>query len=116
MLRSKIHRARVTEILLDYEGSLKLDRAVMEAANIVPFEMVKVYNISNGERFDTYVVPEKRDSGTVGLMGAAARKGAVGDLIIIATYVLVDEAQIEGYVPTIVHVDGRNRVSSISTA
>jgi aspartate 1-decarboxylase len=116
MLKSKIHRARVTETLLDYEGSLKLDRGLMEAANIVPFEMVKVYNISNGERFDTYVVPGKRDSGTVGLMGAAARKGVVGDLIIIATYVLVDETQVEGYTPIIVHVDDKNRVSITSTA
>lgn len=116
MLKSKIHRARVTETLLDYEGSLKLDRALMDAANIVTFEMVKVYNISNGERFDTYIVPEECDSGTVGLMGAAARKGVVGDLIIIATYVLVDETQIEGYTPIIVHVDDKNRVRITSTA
>lgn len=111
MLKSKIHRAMVTEARLDYEGSLTIDKALMEAADIAPFEMVKVYNISNGERFDTYVMPGRRNSGTIGLNGAAARKGNVGDLIIVATYMIFDESHVKDYNPVIIHVDNRNKVS-----
>lgn len=110
VLKSKIHRATVTEAHLDYDGSLTIDESLMEVADIRPFEMVKVYNISNGERFDTYVISGKRDSGVIGLNGATARKGAIGDLIIIATYVLLDESHVKNYMPNIVHVDSKNRV------
>ena len=88
MLKSKIHRATVTGADLNYEGSLTLDKDFMELADLRPFEQVKVYNISNGERFDTYVIEGKRGSKEVCLNGAAARKGAVGDLIIVASYAL----------------------------
>ena len=111
MLKSKIHGATVTEARLDYEGSLTIDKALMDAADIAPFEMVKVYNISNGERFDTYVIPGRRNSGTIGLNGAAARKGNMGDLIIVATYIIFDESHAKDYNPIIIHVDSRNKVS-----
>ena len=83
MLKSKIHRATITDADLNYEGSLTIDSRLMEAADLFPFEQILVYNISNGNRFDTYVIEGKRGSGSICLNGAAARKGAPGDLIII---------------------------------
>ena len=87
-LKSKIHRAVVTGTELNYEGSLALDSSLMKAAGILPYEMVHIYNISNGDRFETYVIEAPEKSGVVCLNGAAARKGAPGDLIIIASYVM----------------------------
>lgn len=110
ILKAKIHRATVTESDLNYEGSLTIDRDLMDAAGILPFEKVKVYNIHNGERFDTYVIEGKRGTGVIGLNGAAARKGLVGDLIIIATYSAVDERELDGYKPTILLLDENNNV------
>lgn len=110
MLKAKIHRATVTESDLNYEGSLTIDRDLMDAADIAPFEMVKVYNINNGERFDTYVIEGERGSGVIGLNGAAARKGLVGDLVIIATYTSVAPGEQEGYEPTILLLDANNKV------
>lgn len=110
VLKAKIHRARITEANLNYEGSLTVDRDLMDAAGLVPFEQIKVYNINNGERFETYVIEGERGSGVIGLNGAAARKGLAGDLIIIATYVLLEESRLEGYKPTILLLDGKNRV------
>ena len=110
VLKAKIHRATVTESDLNYEGSLTVDRDLMDAAGLVPFEQVKVYNINNGERFDTYVIEGGRGTGVIGLNGAAARKGLVGDLIIIATYAWVSDDELEGYQPTILLLDANNRV------
>lgn len=110
MLKAKIHRATVTESDLNYEGSLTVDRDLMDAADIVPFERVKVYNIHNGERFDTYVIEGKRGTGVIGLNGAAARKGLVGDLIIVATYTAVAEDELAGYEPTILLLDENNKI------
>jgi aspartate 1-decarboxylase len=110
MLKAKIHRATVTESDLNYEGSLTVDRNLMDAAGIVPFEKIKVYNIHNGERFDTYVIEGERGTGVIGLNGAAARKGLVGDLIIIATYTAVAEDELAGYEPTILLLDENNMV------
>lgn len=110
MLKAKIHRATVTESDLNYEGSLTVDRDLMDAAGIVPFEKIKVYNIHNGERFDTYVIEGERGTGVIGLNGAAARKGLVGDLIIVATYTAVAENELAGYEPTILLLDENNKV------
>ena len=110
VLKAKIHRATVTEADLNYEGSLTVDRNLMDAAGIIPFEQVKVYNINNGERFDTYAIEGDRGSGVIGLNGAAARKGMVGDLIIIATYAMIDDAKIKGYKPAILLLDEHNKV------
>jgi len=111
MLKSKIHRATITQANLDYEGSLTVDGDLMRTADMVPFERVHVYNIHTGDRFETYVIEGEAGSGVIGLNGAAARKGMVGDLIIVATYVMVDERELDGYRPTILLVDGANRVT-----
>ncbi len=110
VLKSKIHRATVTEADLNYEGSLTIDRQLMDAAGIVPFEQVKVYNINNGERFDTYAIEGAPGSGVIGLNGAAARRGHVGDLIIIVCYALYTDEELAGFRPDILLLDERNRV------
>jgi aspartate 1-decarboxylase len=88
-LKSKIHRATVTQVDLNYEGSLGVDADLMKAADILPYELVQVYNINNGERFETYAIEESAGSGTIALKGAAARKGTLGDLIIITCYTTI---------------------------
>lgn len=112
MLKSKIHRATVTEADLNYEGSLTIDKELMEAVGLHDFEQVKVYNIYNGERFDTYAIPGKPGSGVIGLNGAAARKGAVGDLIIIVSYALYTEEEVAVHEPKVVLVDEANRIKN----
>ncbi|MGD9022557.1 MAG: aspartate 1-decarboxylase [Deltaproteobacteria bacterium] len=109
-LKSKIHRATVTQVDIDYEGSLGVDADLMKAANMLPYEMVQVYSISNGERFETYVIPEAAGSGTIALKGAAAWKGAPGDLIIITCYTTIDDEDAGGFVPAVILVDKNNRI------
>lgn len=113
MFASKIHRARVTEANLDYEGSITVDVALLEAAGILPYEQVHIYNISNGQRFETYAIDGEKGSGVICLNGAAARCVAVGDLIIIATYGMVDEREALNWKPTVVKVDANNRIQKI---
>lgn len=109
MLKSKIHRATVTEANLGYEGSLTIDADLMRRADILPYEMVHIFNISNGERFQTYAIDGEAGSGVMCLNGAAARKGTPGDLIIIATFATYDDNALEQHQPQIVLVDGQNR-------
>ena len=111
MLKSKIHRATVTESNLNYQGSLTIDADLMEAANLTPFEHVHIYNITNGHRFETYVIEGKRGSGTICMNGAAARKVQIGDLIIIASYALMEDQDCVEYHPNIILVDGYNRIT-----
>jgi len=111
MLQSKIHRATVTDANLNYEGSITVDEMLMEKANLIPFEQVHIYNINNGERFQTYVIPGPRNSGTICLNGAAARKVAKGDLIIIANYVTMDAEEAKHHIPKLVYVDAQNRLA-----
>jgi len=113
MLKSKIHRLTVTGSELHYEGSLSLDEDLMAAADLRPFEKIDVYNINNGARFTTYVIPSPRFSGEVRLNGAAARLGDRGDLIIIASYAEYEEAELENYEPILVYVDQNNRIVSV---
>jgi aspartate 1-decarboxylase len=108
LLKSKIHRATITDSNIHYQGSMTIDLDLMEAADILPFEQINVYNISNGERFETYAVEGTRGSGEICLNGAAARKGVVGDLIIIATYAGLNEQELKNFQPKIVQVDARN--------
>ena len=110
MLKSKLHRATVTDADLHYEGSITIDEGLMEAADFLPFEKVAIYDVSNGERFSTYVIRGKRDSGVICLNGAAARKVSRGDLIIIASYVLVDDADAARWSPRCVLLDEKNRI------
>lgn len=116
MLKSKIHRVTVTDANLDYEGSITIDEALMKAADIIPFEQVRIYNISNGNRFETYAIKGERGSGTICLNGAAARKAHRGDLLIIATYVSVNEEELKGFSPKLVLVDEKNRIASKKAA
>ena len=115
MLKSKIHRATVTEAELNYAGSLTLDRELMEAADMLPFERVEVLNLNNGARFNTYIIEGKRGSGTVCLNGPAARLGEPGDLIVALTYVEMDADAAKNHHPKIVHVDANNNVTEIVT-
>jgi aspartate 1-decarboxylase len=109
LLKSKIHRARITDANLNYEGSLTIDSDLMEAADILPYEQIKVYNINNGARFDTYAIAGPAGQGDICLNGAAARMGAPGDLIIIATYANFDQSEIVAHKPVVVLVDSGNR-------
>jgi aspartate 1-decarboxylase len=114
MLKSKIHRATVTEANLGYEGSLTIDADLMRGADILPYEMVHIFNISNGERFQTYALEGEAGSGVMCLNGAAARKGTPGDLIIIATFATYDDAALDRHKPQIIFVDAENRPKGTS--
>jgi aspartate 1-decarboxylase len=110
MLKSKIHRATVTEANIHYVGSITLDERLMTAANILEYEKVHVLNINNGERIETYVIKGKKGSGTVCLNGAAARKFIPGDIIIVASYAQLDFEEARHFRPTIVFPDGKNQL------
>jgi aspartate 1-decarboxylase len=109
MLHAKLHRARVTHADLHYEGSCGIDQALLELSGIREFQHLEIYNINNGERFTTYAISAPRGSSQISLNGAAARKAAVGDLLIICTYSSYTEAELASYKPTIVLLDERNR-------
>ncbi len=111
LCKSKIHGARVTDANLYYEGSLTLDEDLVEMADLVPYERVQVVNVNNGARLETYVIPGKRGSGTVGLNGAAARLGALGDQLILISYAHYDESEVAGHEPRVIFVDDRNRIT-----
>lgn len=113
MCKSKIHRAKVTEANLYYEGSLTIDSDLLDAADILPYERVQVVNINNGERFETYTIPGKRRSGVICLNGAAARLGHVGDEIIIITYGTYSPEELKTYKPTVVMLDKQNKIVDI---
>lgn len=110
MLKSKIHRVTVTGAELDYEGSISIDEKLMEAADLLPFEKVNIYNVSNGERFSTYVIKGRKNSGVICLNGAAARKASKGDIIIIASYVIVDDEAARKWASKCVYVDKENKI------
>lgn len=110
MLKGKIHRARVTGADLEYEGSVGIDPVILEAADMVPYEQVHIFNIDNGERLMTYIIEGERGSGEIVLNGAAARKAAVGDKIILVTFDMVEEADIPLYKPRIVVLDANNAI------
>ena len=109
MLKSKIHRARVTETNINYEGSITIDEELLQLANMSEHEQVQVYSLTNGHRFETYIIKGKKGSGTICLNGASAKLASPGDLIIIASYVLIDEKEIKELKPIIVQVDGNNK-------
>mgnify|MGYP003331471684 CR=1 FL=1 len=113
MLLSKIHRATVTEADLHYEGSCGIDEDLLDAADMREFEKIELYNINNGERFSTYIIKAARGSGVISLNGAAARKAHVGDHLIICTYGLVANSEIDRHVPKIVLVGENNTIKEI---
>jgi len=110
MLKSKIHRARITSVNLDYEGSISIDKVLMKAADILPYEMVHVLDVNNGARFQTYAIEGEADSGAIMVNGAAARLVSKGDIVIILSYASVEDEQAHLVEPRIVHVDAKNDI------
>jgi len=113
MLKSKIHRATVTEADLHYVGSVAIDRDLMDAADLLEGEQVAIADITNGARLETYVIPAPRGSGTITINGAAAHLVRAGDLVIIMNYASMDDAEAKRWKPIVVHVDEKNRVISL---
>ncbi len=110
VLKSKIHRATVTESDLNYVGSIAIDENMMDAVNLIENEVVSIYNITNGERLETYVIKGKRGSGIISLNGAAARKAAVGDKVIIVSYALMPFEEAKNFKPLIIFPDDNNNL------
>jgi aspartate 1-decarboxylase len=111
LLRAKIHRATVTAVDVHYEGSCAIDEALLEAADIREFEQIDLYDVDNGARFTTYAVRAPRGSGTIAVMGAAARLVAAGDRVIIAAYAQLEDSELDGHKPRLVYVDEKNRIT-----
>src|SRR5437762_5421442 len=109
MLQAKLHRVRVTQACLDYEGSCGIDEELLEFSGIVPNQYIEIYNVSNGERFATYAIQSPRHSGEITLNGAAARRAAVGDLLIICAYAAYSEVELKDHRPVVIFVDEQNR-------
>jgi aspartate 1-decarboxylase len=110
LFKSKIHRARVTAADLTYEGSVTIDESLMKAADILPFERIHVWNATNGYRLETYALPGPEGSGVICVNGAAARHAQPGDVVILATFADVEEAEARTWKPTVVRVDAQNRI------
>jgi aspartate 1-decarboxylase len=110
LLKSKIHRATITSVDLHYEGSLTVDEALLEAADMMPFEQVQVVDVNNGARFSTYVISGPRGSGVVQLNGAAARLGLPGDLVIVMSLAAYDESEAQRHQPRVVVVNAQNHI------
>jgi aspartate 1-decarboxylase len=114
MLKSKIHRATVTDANLHYQGSVTIDPILLEAADLLHHERVEIYNITNGERFATYAIPGHRGAGEIVLNGAAAHKVSVGDLVIIASYATYSDAEARALKPSLVFVDEKNQILAVT--
>lgn len=113
MMKSKIHRATVTEADLNYEGSVTVDQDLLDAAGLMHYEMVQIYNINSGDRFETYVIPGEAGSGVICLNGAAARKAQPGDLVIMVSTAWLNEQEVANHKTTVVLVDEDNHVKRI---
>jgi aspartate 1-decarboxylase len=109
LLKSKIHRATVTDANLEYRGSVTVDPLLMEAADLLEWERVEIYNVTNGERFATYAIPGTPGEGEIVINGAAAHKARPGDIVILATYATYDDVAARKHQPSLVYVDGKNR-------
>lgn len=112
MLKSKLHRVTCTHSELNYEGSCAIDQDLLDAGDIREYQQIDIYNIANGERFTTYAISAERGSGIISVNGAAARKAAPGDLLIIASYAAYSEAELANFQPDLVYVDEKNRIKS----
>jgi len=116
LLKSKLHRVSVTRTELHYEGSCAMDEGLLEAADLREYERVEIYNVNTGQRFSTYVIKAPRESGTVCVMGAAARLASPGDRLIVAAYASFDAAEAAAHAPRVVLVDERNRIVEVRSA
>ena len=116
MLRAKLHRLRLTGADPDYEGSIGIDTNLLELAGILPYEMVHVWNVTNGERLETYAIKAPAGSGEVALNGAAALRGKPGDIIIVASFAPMDEMKARRHEPVVIHVDEQNRPRELALA
>ena len=116
MLKSKIHRATITDCVVDYVGSITLDPELMRSADLIPNEQVHVWDIENGARFVTYAIEGEEGSGTVRVNGAAARLVNDGDKVIVASFGSYDERDLESYAPVVVHVDDENRTVGVDSS
>ncbi len=110
MLHSKLHRVHVTHSELHYEGSCAIDDDLLEAADIKEYQQVDIYNVTNGERFSTYAIRAQRGSGVISVNGAAAHKASRGDILIIASYVMYSELELQKFHPQLIYVDEHNRI------
>jgi aspartate 1-decarboxylase len=111
MLKSKLHRVTVTQAELQYEGSCAIDEDLLDAADIKEYQQIEIWNVANGERFTTYAIRAERGTGTISVNGAAARKAAPGDLLIIASFASYSELELAKFEPDLVYVDARNRIT-----
>ena len=112
MLKSKLHRVRVTHSELHYEGSCAIDQNLLDAADIHEYQQIDLYNVTNGERFTTYAIRAQRGSGVISVNGAAAHKANPGDILIIVTYAMYNELELQRFSPQLVYVDESNRVAA----
>ncbi len=110
MLKSKLHRVTTTHADLHYEGSCAIDEDLLEAANIKENEQIDIWNVNNGERFTTYAIRAERGSGVISVNGSAARRAAPGDILIIATFAIYNEVELNNYQPELIYVDDENRI------
>jgi aspartate 1-decarboxylase len=111
--KSKIHRARITHLDLYYEGSITVDKLLLDAADILPYERVQVLNLNTGARIETYTIPAKKGSGIICLNGPTARTGQINDEVIIISYALMDEEEIKKFHPKVVYVDKNNKIKKV---
>ncbi|BAS68221.1 aspartate 1-decarboxylase [Bathymodiolus septemdierum thioautotrophic gill symbiont] len=114
-LKSKLHRVTTTASEVDYEGSCEIDGILLDAAGIGDFEQIQIYNIKNGNRFTTYAIRGKDNSGVISVNGAAAHKADIGDLLIIASYAVYNETEVKNHTPTLCYVDANNTLTRVST-
>jgi len=114
MLKGKLHQARVTHAELNYEGSCAIDQDMLDASGILEYEAIDIYNIDNGERFSTYAIAGERGSKIISVNGAAARKAAVGDRVIICAYVTMDNEEAKSHKPSLVYIDAGNDIARTS--
>ena len=110
LLKCKLHRATVTHSELEYEGSCAIAQDLLDAAGILPYEQIEIYNVTNGERFTTYAIEAERYSGIISVNGAAAHKADPGDIIIICAYARMDETEVKSFKPSLVYLDENNEI------
>ena len=111
MLQAKLHRVTATQTEVGYEGSVAIDSTLMKAADIREFQAIDIYNVNNGERFSSYAVAAEKGSGTIAVLGAAARRVSIGDILIICTYSYYDEQEVDNHQPHLIYVDDKNQIT-----